>query len=82
MDGERVGDLVFGESISREIAPGEHVVRIHNTLFWKTVGFVAAPGETVHFETINYAGKGFLHFVLILGVAPMFLAVERVTSDA
>lgn len=78
LDGERVGDIVFGESLKRDIAPGRHFVRIHNTLFWKTIDFEAAPGETVHFNTINYTGKGFLHFVLILGVAPMFLTVERV----
>jgi hypothetical protein len=81
MDGQRVGDLVFGESISREMPAGEHYVRIHNTLFWKTIHFDAAPGETVHFETVNYSGKGFLHFVLIIGVAPLFLAVERVKTD-
>ena len=40
--------------------------------------FEAKPGETVHFETVNYAGRGFLHIVLIIGVAPLFLAVERV----
>ena len=78
MDGERVGDLVFGESIGRDMPAGVHRVRIHNTLFWKTIDFEAAPGETVHFETVNYSGRGFLHFVLILGVAPLFLAVERV----
>ena len=80
LDGERVGDIVFGESLKRDITPGRHFVRIHNTLFWKTIDFDAAPGETIHFNTINYTGKGFLHLVLILGVAPMFLVVERVKA--
>lgn len=78
LDGTALGDLVFGRQIATEIASGPHSLRVHNTLFWKTLDFEAAPGETVHFQTVNYAGKGFLNFVLIIGVAPLFLAVERV----
>jgi len=78
LDGESIGDILFGEKIDKAIPPGPHYVRFHNTLFWKTIDFEAKPGETVHFETVNYAGRGFLHIVLIIGVAPLFLAVERV----
>jgi len=53
---------------------------VHNTLFWKTIDFEAAPGETVHYETVNDAGRGFLMVVMIIGVAPLFLAVERVPA--
>ena len=77
LDGTGIGDILFKEKISREIAPGPHRLRIHNTLFWRTIDFEAAPGELIHYETINYAGRGFLAFALIIGVAPLFLAVER-----
>ena len=80
VDGESVGDLVFNDRIERDIAAGAHRLRVHNTLFWKTLDFDASAGETVHFETINYAGRGFLNLVLIIGVAPLFLAVERVKA--
>jgi hypothetical protein len=80
LDSQSIGDILFGEKIDRPIPAGPHRMRVHNTLFWKTIDFDAAPGETVHFETVNYAGKGFLHFVLIIGVAPLFLAVERVPT--
>lgn len=78
LDGGSLGDMVYGEQIERAIAPGPHRMRVHNTLFWKTIEFDAAPGETVHFDTVNYAGKGFLNLVLIIGVAPLFLGVERI----
>ena len=78
LDGTALGDLVFGQQIAKEIDSGAHYMRVHNTLFWKTIDFEAAPGETVHFQTVNYAGKGFLSFVMIIGVAPLFLAVERI----
>jgi hypothetical protein len=77
LDGHRIGDLLFNEKINRPIAPGPHRMRVHNTLFWKNLHFEAAPGETVHFEVVNYAGRGFLNLVLFIGAAPLFLAVER-----
>ena len=80
LDGTSIGDLLFNERVERDIAPGAHRLRVHNTLFWKTIAFEAKPGETVHFQTVNYSGKGFLNLVLIIGVAPLFLAVERVEA--
>lgn len=82
LDGVSLGDLVFDTRIERDIAPGPHHLRIHNTLFWKNLEFDAAPGEVITFQTINYSGRGFLNLVLIIGVAPLFLAVERLPSDA
>ena len=81
LDRASIGDLLFNDRLERDIEPGSHHVRIHNTLFWKTIYFDAKPGETVHFETVNYAGKGFLNLVLIIGVAPLFLAVERIRDQ-
>jgi hypothetical protein len=81
LDGTSLGDLLYGKSISREIAPGPHYIRVHNTLFWKTIDFEARAGETVTFQTVNYAGRGFWNFVLIIGVAPLFLSVDRLTGD-
>jgi hypothetical protein len=78
LDGKSLGDLLYGGRLSVDLSPGRHYLRVHNTLFWKTIDFEAVGGETVHFETVNYAGRGFLNFVLIIGVAPLFLAVERV----
>ena len=32
----------LGHEISREIAPGPHRLRVHNTLFWKNIDFTVA----------------------------------------
>lgn len=82
LDGASLGDLLFKETFDRAIEPGAHVLRVHNTLFWKTVHFDAAPGETVRFQTINYQRRGFISLVMIIGVAPLFLAVERLPAEA
>src|SRR4051812_663492 len=57
VDGERLGDLMFGDSLSRDLAPGSHRLRVSNTLVWKTITFEVKPGEQVRFEAINRAGK-------------------------
>jgi hypothetical protein len=77
LDGERVGDLVYGESLTRDLAPGHHVLKANNTMIWKTVKFDAAPGEDIRFRAVNYSGRGFFTFMLFLGVSPLYLAIER-----
>ena len=32
LDGQRLGELLFGESLTREILPGPHRLRVTNTL--------------------------------------------------
>ncbi|MDR1989489.1 MAG: hypothetical protein LBQ09_04580 [Acidobacteriaceae bacterium] len=77
LDGKEMGDLVFGETLSREISPGPHTLKANNTMVWKTVKFDAAPGEEIRFTATNYSGKGFLTFMLFVGVAPLYLSLER-----
>ena len=45
IDGERVATLLWGDSITTELQPGRHRVRVSNTLVWKTLAFDLAPGE-------------------------------------
>jgi hypothetical protein len=80
VDGERLATLLFGERASREIAPGQHRLRAHNTLVWKTVEFAAAPNEHVRFRVVNRAGLGSMTLVALLGVGPLFVKVERMPS--
>ena len=76
-DGQKIGTLLFGDSVSRDIEPGPHSLRVSNTLVWKTVDFVAAPGEQIFFEIINRAGFGTYPMLMILGVGPLFVTIRR-----
>lgn len=78
LDGERLGDLLFGESVQRDVAPGSHCVRVSNTLVWKTLDFEVKPGEQVRFEAINRAGKLTYPLLMIFGAGPLYLTVRRV----
>jgi hypothetical protein len=71
--------LMFGDTIVIEVAPGPHLLRTHNTLFWRRVPFSIQPGERVEFVLINgfiWSGmEGLLAF--FAGAVPLRLSVER-----
>jgi hypothetical protein len=63
--------------VNREISPGHHRLRVHNTLVWKTVEFDAASGEHVRFGVVNRAGFGSMALLALLGAGPLYVTVER-----
>ena len=60
IDGITLTTLLWGDSITCELEPGRHRLRVHNTLVWKTVDFRLAPGEQAFFEVVNRTGFGTL----------------------
>jgi hypothetical protein len=78
LDGEPLGDLMFGETMTRDLAPGPHKLRVSNTLIWKTIAFDVKPGEQVRFQAINRAGALTYPLLLIMGAGPLYLTVTRV----
>ena len=71
--------LVYGESFTQEVSPGLHHLRVHNTLFWKNVRFAIEPGEHLEFVIINGAKWWTYGVVGLLGSAPLFLTVQRLS---
>jgi len=77
LDGQPLATMLFGQSVEREVQPGSHRLRFNNTLVWKTIHFDAAPGEQVEFVFANRPGRWTLGFLSLVGVAPLFLTIER-----
>jgi hypothetical protein len=77
VDGDPWVTLLYGESASRDIAPGRHRLRANNTLVWKTVEFDVAPGESVRFSAVNRAGRGTAALLALLGVGPLYVTLDR-----
>jgi hypothetical protein len=77
LDGQRLGQLLFGETLTHEVPPGPHRLRISNTLFWKTITLVATPGEIIRFETLNRAGLLTYPLMAVMGAGPLYLTVRR-----
>jgi hypothetical protein len=68
---------MFGQTVTFEVKPGLHVLRANNTLFWKKVSFAVEPGEHLEFVLINRAGRLTIGFLALMGVAPLYLTIER-----
>ena len=77
IDGNKVSTLLWGDSVTCELEPGRHRLRVSNTLVWKTVEFTLGPGEQVFFEAINRTGPGSIFFLIIMGVGPLYVTVKR-----
>lgn len=69
--------LMWGDRHTVDVNPGRHVLRANNTLIWKSVTFTIESGEHLEFSLINKAGGFTLGFLALLGVAPLFLTIER-----
>ena len=78
LDGAPLATLLYGESVTREIEPGPHWLRAHNTLVWKTLDFYVEPDEHARFRVINRPGFGTYTMLALLGTGPIYLTVERV----
>jgi hypothetical protein len=78
LDGQPAGVVMFGETLTTELEPGPHRLRISNTFVWKTISFDVKAGEQVRFEVINRPGKLTYPMLLLMGVGPLYLTVKRV----
>lgn len=79
LDGQWIGDLMYGKKITRSVAPGRHTMRLDNTWKKKTIEFSVEPGEEATFQVINRPGRFTWMLVAALGAGPMYVSVERVT---
>ena len=69
--------LVFEDSVTMDVLPGRHRLRVHNTLFWKTIDFAIEPAERLEFQVINSARWWTYGMAGVLGSAPLFLRVRK-----
>lgn len=77
LDSGTTRTLMFGESVTHDVRPGAHVLRVNNTLFWKTVRFTVEPGERLEFIVVNRASRITFGFLAGLGLAPLYMTIEK-----
>ena len=77
LDGEQIAVLAYGDSVTREVPAGAHVLRAHNTLVWKTLSCDLTPGEHARFTLVNRPGFGTWAMLSLLGTGPIYLTFER-----
>lgn len=77
VDGRGLGELLWGDSLWCELEPGPHRLRVHNTLVWRTIDFVLAPGEQIFYEAINRPGASTYLLLPLLGIGPLYVTLRR-----
>lgn len=78
VDGELVGNVDYGKTLNVRLAPGEHRIKITNTLYSKQEDFDLAAGETVSFEVANViSGMSGFMFAAV-GFGPYKVSLRRI----
>jgi hypothetical protein len=81
LDGESLGMLRHGMSVTREITPGAHELKVHNTLFRRASEFTVGVGEHARFQAVNRSGIGTYSVLALLvgflGAGPIYLTLTR-----
>ena len=75
----RAGDVGVRRISQARRGAGAHTLRVHNTLFWKRLQFAIEPGEHLEFVIINGARFWTADMAGLLGWAPLFLAVRKIS---
>jgi hypothetical protein len=66
--------LRYGETLRRELPPGPHRIKAHNTLSKDTLDLTLAPGQTVRIRCHNHFARG--GFLMLLTIGFSFIKVR------
>jgi len=77
LDGQWIGDLMYGKTLTRTIEAGRHELRFDNTWKKKTEVFEVPAGGHAKFRVVNSASGCTWALVATLGAGPMSISVER-----
>ena len=72
--------LRYGESFTRDLAPGRHRIKAHNTLSSDTLHVDLAPGQHLRIRCHNRIARGGLLMMMTTGFA--FINVKLEVLDA
>ena len=77
LDGQDVGELYYGDTITVPVRPGHHRLRVDNTWNWKTLELDVASGEHLKFQTVSRAGRLTWFLVSMFGAGPIYVSIQR-----
>ena len=77
VDGESVGELFYGDTISVPVTVGHHSLRVDNIWNWKTLDVDVAAGDHLKFQTKSRAGRFTWFLVSLFGAGPIYVSIQR-----
>ncbi len=77
LDGQQIAELMYGDSVTKEISEGAHTLLVDNTWNKKSVQFDAAEGGTIRFIVKNRSGRFSEFLLMIFGGGPLKVSLDR-----
>lgn len=77
LDGEPIAELMFGDSVTKEIPAGPHTLLVDNTWKKKSAEFAAKEGEEIRFLVKNHSGRFSEFLLMIFGAGPLKVTLAR-----
>lgn len=76
LDGQRKGELMFGDAITFSVSPGHHALRVDNTWNHQDLELEVVAGGQLRFVSKSHAGD-FSKFLLVaFGAGPIYVSIE------
>lgn len=77
LDGEPIGELMFGGSVTKEISPGSHTLLVDNTWNKQTAQFIAGNSDSIQFSVRNHSSRFSEFLLMIFGAGPLKVSLDR-----
>jgi len=77
LDGEHIAELLYGQTITKEISPGPHTLLVDNTWNRESATFTASEYERVTFVAQNRSGSFSQFLLMIFGAGPIRVSLQR-----
>jgi hypothetical protein len=80
VDDEPEAILRYGETLRRELPPGRHRIKAHNTLSHDTINVDLAPGQRLRVRCHNHFARGGVIMMLTIGFSFITCKLEVVSA--
>ena len=77
LDGQPIAELMFGDSVTREIPVGPHTLLVDNTWNKKSINFPAAENEKLFFVTKSRSSRFAEFLLMFFGAGPLKVFLSR-----
>jgi len=77
LDGEPIAELMFGDSVTREIPAGPHTLLVDNTWKSKSAEFTASENEKISFVTKSRSSRFAEFLLMFFGAGPLKVFLTR-----
>jgi hypothetical protein len=77
LDGARIAELMFGESVTREIPAGPHTLLVDNTWKRESAQFTAAENEKISFVAKSRSSRFSEFLLMFFGAGPLKVLLTR-----